>query len=258
MVLGKREVIFLTVEFLSFGEADVEGEEGLGVGEEVLLCGEVAEVMDGGGEGNPEGAVEFGEVGRGVGEECGAVVIDAFAEEGDGGVVGEGEGLGEECGGVEECGVGGADEGAIRGADVEGGEDLVAFGVEDGEDEGEGGGGVVGDDVEGGDADELAGGDLGDGAGGGDGDAEAGEGAWAEGEVDVVDVVGGPIVGEGEGLDGGHEVGGVLVQAGKGEGGEKMGALGKGDGALSATGFDGEDAWEGGICGGVVHFGYII
>ena len=45
-------------------------------------------MVDGGGAAGPEGAVEFGDVAVGDGE-GGAVVVEAFAEEGDGGAVGQ-------------------------------------------------------------------------------------------------------------------------------------------------------------------------
>ena len=143
-------------------------------------------------------------------------------------------------------------EGSVGLAVVAGGEDLGAFGVEDGEDVQIGWGGVVGEDVEGGDGDELEFGadGVGEGAGEGGGDAEAGEAAGADGEVEVVEVGGGPALGAGEGFDGGHKFDGVAVVFGEVVGGEEGGAGGKGDGALAAGGVDGEDA---GFCGHEKH-----
>ncbi len=148
-------------------------------------------------------------------------------------------------------------EGAVRSSLVAGGEDLVAFGVEDGECVGEVGGSVVCDDVEGGDADDFAAfaDGVGEGACDGDGDAEAGEAAGAEGEVDVIDMAGLPALGLCEGLDRGHEFGGVTVAFGELLGGEKSGPMGDGDGALAAAGVDGDDARERGRSSGWAHRG---
>ncbi len=156
------------------------------------------------------------------------------------------EGFVEELIGIDEGGGDGLAEGAGGIAFVLGGEELAAFGVEEGDNDGEFGGGVVGDDVEGGDADEFAASSLRQSAGDGDGDAEAGETAGAEGEVEVVDVLGGPALGLGKVADGGHEFDGVALVGGELAAGEEVGAEGDGDGAEAAGGFDSEDAGEGG------------
>lgn len=244
----QREAVFFSPDFFGFGEADVDGEEGAGVGVAAFLGEAAAEVVDGFGARGPEGGVEEVEVGVGgeEGVEGGAVVVDAFAEEGDGGAAGEGCGFGDEGGGVDEGGVG--DGGEFRAvALVAGGEDLAALGVEEGDGEGEIGRGILGDDVEGGDADDFAADGLVHGAGDGDGDAESGEGAGAEGEVEFVDLVGSPAVLEGEVAEGGHELGGVAVAGGELAGFEEIVAEGDGDGAVAGGGFEGEDA---GVVGG--------
>ncbi len=76
---GGGKVVFFAPDFFGFGEADVKGEEGVGGGE---LAGEgerVAESVNDFGAAGPEGAVEFNDRGVVLGEECGAMVVNAFA-----------------------------------------------------------------------------------------------------------------------------------------------------------------------------------
>src|SRR6185503_10368099 len=57
-----RETVLFAVDFLGFGEADVEGEEGDGVGKFVAQGAGVAELMDGGGASVPEIPGQFDEL----------------------------------------------------------------------------------------------------------------------------------------------------------------------------------------------------
>src|SRR5258708_6507537 len=123
-----------------------------------------------------------------------------------------------------------------------GGEDLVALGVEDDDQVGGVRGGVFGEDAEGGDGDDLCAGGEGEWFCGRDADAEAGKGAGAGGDVNVLEIFGGPAVLFAEAIDGGDDFGSVLEAVGELGFGEDGGSLGKRDRADSAAGFDGEGA----------------
>lgn len=236
--------MLFSIHLFGFREADIDGEEGGGVGEIILPGLLPAEAVDGGGGAVPEGLGEFGDVFVRGREEGWAVVVDAFAEERDFGVRfgGDLQGNLQENGWINQGGRGGLMQDAAGIAFVAGGKDLPTLGVEDGKHDLEFGRSVFGEDIERRHPNKAATRGLMHCPGDGHCNTEAGEASGAEREIKVLDLIGLPPLGLSQIAGCRHQFHGMPHRRRQFALRQQFRTARDGDVALAAGGFDGEDA----------------